>query len=79
MFEGGESKKCKGVKKSVVKGSITYEDYEACLFTSKPQFRSMNVIRPYSHEIFTEVVNKTALNDNDDKRYILDDRVHTLA
>ena len=30
MFEGKESKKCKGVKKSVVKKSITHEDYKNC-------------------------------------------------
>ena len=31
MFEGEESKKCKGVKKSVVKKSIAHEDYKKCL------------------------------------------------
>ena len=35
MFEGEQSKKCKGVKKSVVKKSITHEDYKKCLFTGK--------------------------------------------
>ena len=35
MFEGKESKKCKGVKKSVVNKSITHEDYKNCLFTGK--------------------------------------------
>ena len=35
MQEGDESKKCKGVKKSVVKKSITHEDYKKCLFTGK--------------------------------------------
>ena len=39
MFEGEESKKCKGVKKSVVKKSITHEDYKNCLFTGKEQLR----------------------------------------
>ena len=33
MFEGKESKKCKGVKKLVVKNSIMLEDYKNCLFT----------------------------------------------
>ena len=33
MFEGKESKKCKGVKSLVVKNSITHEDYKNCLFT----------------------------------------------
>ena len=50
MFEGEETKKCKGVKKSVVKNSITHEDYINCLFTEKEQLRKMNVIRSYKHE-----------------------------
>ena len=43
MFEGEERKKCKGVKKSVVKKSITHEDYKKCLFPGKEQLRTMNV------------------------------------
>ena len=38
MFEGEESKKCKGIKKSVVKKSITHEDYKNCLFTEKNSY-----------------------------------------
>ena len=76
MFEGEESKKCKGVKKSVVKKSITHEDYKKCLFTGKEQLQKMNVIRSYRHEIYTEQVNKVALCP---KRHILEDQVHTLA
>ena len=79
MFEGEESRKCKGVKKSVVKKSITHEDYKTCLFTGKQQLRKMNVIRSYDHEIYTEEVNKVALSADDDKRYILEDGIHTLA
>ena len=79
MFEGEESKKCKGVKKSVVKKSITHEDYKKCLTDQKPQLRKMNVIRSYKHDIFTEEVNKVALSANDDKRYILEDGINTLA
>ena len=66
MFEGEESKKCKGVKKSVVKKSITHEDYKKCLTDQKPQLRKMNVIRSYKHDVFTEEVNKVALSANDD-------------
>ena len=43
MLEGQEDKKCKGVKKSVVKKSIAHEDYKRCLFTGKEQLRKMNV------------------------------------
>ena len=79
MFEGEESKKCKGVKKSVVKKSIAHEDYKKCLFTGKQQLRKMNVIRSYRHEVYTEEINKIALCPSDHKRHILEDGVHTLA
>ena len=79
MFEGKESKKCKGVKKSVVKKSITHEDYKTCLTTGKEQLRKQNIIRSYKHEVYTEEVNKVALSANDDKRYILEDGISTLA
>ena len=79
MFEGKESKKCKGVKKSVVKKSITHEDYKTCLTTGKEQLRKQNIIRSYKHEVYTEEVNKVALSASDDKRYILEDGIHTLA
>ena len=79
MFEGKESKKCKGVKKSVIKKSIMHENYKECLFTGKEQLRRMNVIRSHKHEVYTEEVNKVALSSSDDKRHILDDGAHTLA
>ena len=79
MPEGEESKKCKGVKKSVIKKSILHEDYKKCLFTVKEQLRRMNVIRSYKHEIYTEEINKVALSSSGDKRHVLDDGVHTLA
>ena len=79
MFEGEESKKCKGVKKSMVKKSIAHEEYKNCLFTGKEQLRKMNVIRSYRHEVYTEEVNKVALCPSDDKRHILEDQIHTLV
>ena len=78
-IEGLRLKKCKGVKKSVVEKGISDDDYEQCLFTGKEQLRSMNVIRSYKHELYTERVNKIALSPNDDKRYILENVVDTLA
>ena len=79
MFEGKEEKKCKGIKKVVVKKQISFEDYKECLFSRTPQMRKMNVIRSHQHEIFSETVNKIALSANDDKRIILDDGISTLA
>ena len=79
MDKGEESKKCKGIKKRVVEKTITHEDYKNCLLTGKEQLRKMNIIRSYEHEVYTEEVNKVALSAEDDKRYITDDGIHTLA
>jgi hypothetical protein len=74
-----EHKKCKGIKKNVVKKTITHDDYKECLFTKKEQLRKMNVIRSHRHDIYTEEVNKVALSADDDKRVIMEDGIHTLA
>ena len=80
MYEGEkEIKKCKGIKKQVVESSISHEDYKTCLLTGKEQLRKQNILRSYSHEVYTEEVNKVALSALDDKRYILSDGIHTLA
>ena len=79
MFEGEETKKCKGIKKSVVKKNITHEDYKKCLFTGDVQLREMSVIRSYKHVVYAEVVNKIALCSIDDKRYIQEGQTDTLA
>ena len=79
MFEGKEEKKCKGIKKVVVKKQISFEDCKECLLSKQPQMRKMNVIRSHQHEIFSETVNKIALAADDDKRIILDDGISTLA
>ena len=80
MFEDGkEEKRCKGVSRSVVMNSITHEDYKTCLFTGEEQLRKMAVIRSHKHEVYTEEINKVALSGDDNKRFILEDKIHTLA
>ena len=79
MDDGVEGKKCKGINKAVTKNDIAFEDYKNVLFNQTTQMRKMNVIRSHKHEIFTEEINKIALNGNDDKRIVMKDRIHTLA
>ena len=74
-----EEKKCKGVKKAVIKKSITFDDYKRCLLDKKEIYRSMNIIRSHKHELYSERINKIALSCEDDKRIILEDGIHTLA
>ena len=77
--ESGLTKKCKGVKKNVIKKNITFEDYVHCLFSGEKQMRSMKIIRSENHDIYSKEVNKVALSNEDDKRIVLEDKVHTLA
>ena len=80
MFESRkETKTCKGVKKNVVKSTISFDDYKKCLFSGEQQHRTMNTLRSRKHDIFMEEINKVALSANDDKRVILPDRVNTHA
>ena len=53
QFEGEEHKKCKGIKRNVIKISITHEDYRDCLFSRCEHFRNMNVLRSHLHEMYT--------------------------
>lgn len=79
--EGNETKKCKGVKKGIVKKYISFEDYKKCFCNREEQQRSMNTFRSRKHNIYTETVTKIALSASDDKRYVIpDDPEHkTLA
>ena len=77
--ESGLTKKCKGVKKNVVKKNINFEDYVQCLFSGEKQMRSMKIIRSENHNIYSKEVNKIALSNEDDKRTVLEDKVHTLV
>ena len=67
-----EPKKCKGIKKCVVKKTITFEDYKRCLFEGRNVHRSQLLFRSNKHEVKTLEVNKLALNSQDDKRISMD-------
>ena len=77
--EKGETRKAKGVKKNVIKNSLSFEDYKKCLFTEDELMKEMNIIRSENHNIYSMTVNKVALSANDDKRLIAPDKINTLA
>ena len=67
-----EPKKCKGIKKCVVKKTITFNDYKKCLFEGRNIHKSQLQFRSNKHEVRTLEVNKLALNSQDDKRISID-------
>ena len=63
-----QPKKCKGIKKCVVKKTISFDDYKACLSGEERNHRSQLQFRSCKHEVKTLEVNKLALSREDDKR-----------
>ena len=77
-LDGEEDKRCKGIKKCVVKKTLDFDDYKKCLFNpvdGKSIHRSQLMFRNKKHEVHTVEVNKVALNRDDDKRIAKKDGV----
>ena len=46
-LDRSEDKKCKGIKKCVVKKTLTFEYYKTCLFNDSTEYRSQLTSAPY--------------------------------
>ena len=62
-----EPKKCKGIKKCVVKKMISFDDYKRCLFSGELSHRSQLLFRSHKHKVRVLEVNKLALSREDNK------------
>ena len=67
-----ELKKCKGIKKCVIRKEIRFKDYKRCLFEGINIYKSQLLFRSDKHEIKTLEMNKLALSLQDDKRIPID-------
>ena len=79
VLDGSEDKKCKGIKKCVVKKTLTFEDDNTCLFSDSTEYRSQLMLRSAKHEVHTIGVNKVAFNRDDDKRISRKEGISTFA
>ena len=77
--DGLEDKKCKGIKKCIVKKTLTSEDYKTCLFSDSTEYRSQLMFRSAKHEVHTIEVNKVTLNRDYNKRISRKDGISTFA
>ena len=75
---GKENKKTKGVNKNVVK-SFRHRELVDVLFNRKIMRHNMERIQRKLHRIWTYDVCKISLFFFDDKRYLLDDGINSLA
>jgi len=80
-------KKAKGVKKYIIKNHMKFIDYIEILnafithksVEEKQSHRNMNFIQSNKHVVHSKTMNKLVLSANDDKRYIMNDGINTLA
>ena len=77
MNDDSEKKKAKGIKKCVIKRRLMFENYKNSFFNNKTILKSQIRFKSNHHNVYTEEVNKIALNSNDDKRLQAFDRITT--
>jgi len=74
-----EKKTAKGISRTCIKKVLTFDKYYEALFECKADKHQMIRFTSDYHQIYTVVTNKTGLSPADDKRFLLDDGIHTLA
>ena len=64
MDDDSEKKKAEGVKRCVIKHRLMFENYKDSLFNNKTILKSQLRFKSDHHNVYTEEVNKIALNSN---------------
>lgn len=80
LLDNNENKNtCKGTTKTVKEIYLKHDKYKDCLNNIKIEECKNHAIRSINHQLYLMKMNKIALNPFDDKRYILNDNITTLA
>lgn len=75
----GTSRRAKGIKRKVAE-ELTMDDYKQCVDNREIKIRKKMVLfKSFKHQIYTQRIEKCALNGADDKRYIRKDNISTYA
>ena len=72
MDDDSEKKKAKGPKKCILKHRVMFENYKDSLFNNNIILRSKLRFKSDLHNVYTEEVNKIALNSNDNRLQIFE-------
>ena len=75
MDDDSEKKKAKRTKKCVIKRRLMFKIYKDCLFYDKIILKLQQRFKSDYHNVYTEQINKTALNSNDNKRLQTFDKI----
>ena len=72
-------KTAKGIKKNIIKNNIKHENYKNVLFKNEQMQHRMKTIRSVKHQLGSYEINKISLSCFDDKRYISENGIKSLA
>ena len=70
-------KKAEGTKKNVIKRGLMFKNSTDCLFNNKIILKSQQRFKSDCHDVYTEQMNKIALNTKYDKRLQTFDEITT--
>lgn len=73
------TKKAKGVKKSVLKKEIQFEDFMECLLLNSTLTGKQSTFKSHLHQMYTINTERAMLDAKDDKRFVTENGIHTLA
>ena len=73
-----EQKTVKGIKKSAIKNSLTFQKFKETLFLEKRLYTTFQKIQSKKHVLKTVKLKKQSLTSFDDKRYLLPCDTHTV-
>ena len=73
-----EKKRAKGVQKSYVKKTLLHEHYIQCLFENIQHNAVFHSIRQTGHVLKTLKIEKKALVNSDNKKYMVNDGINSL-
>ena len=76
--DGHKKKTAKGISKRVT-DCLRHKEYRQALYSENSTMLTMQQIRSMKHDMFTISLRKTGLSPYDDKRYVLNDKITTLA
>ena len=69
----------KGIKKQVIKKTLTHDNYKEVLFNNKQLHHTMKTIRSKNHQLGSFELNKISLSCFDDKRFIHENGITSYA
>ena len=79
LWSKGCVKTCKGINKSVNRLILKHDMYKECLMNTDYRVDQIVRIGSQGHQLYTFEGNKVSLSPFDDKRYVLHDKINTLA